>query len=351
MAARTADGEPSLLALAQAKDVRLAAIFSPEHGLEGTREGPVGDDVVRGVPQYSLYGATRKPSAEMLAGLDLLVIDLVDVGTRFYTYMSTLHAMLRAAAESHVPLLVLDRPNPIGGVAVEGPVLDDGVRSFVNHFSLPIRHGMTAGELSLLINSEEHLGAALQVVWARDWCRDRLFAQTGLRWTNPSPNLRSATTALLYPAVALLESTNLSVGRGTDQPFFVLGAPFIDASALLAELQHAQLPGVGFTAVTFTPTKNPHAGERCQGVRLQLLDARAFMPVRTGLELAHALHKLYPERWQADKLIELLGHAQTMRALLAGADEASLEPLWQPRLGQFLERRERFLHYPRCEQP
>jgi uncharacterized protein YbbC (DUF1343 family)/CubicO group peptidase (beta-lactamase class C family) len=350
LAARGADGASTLDVLANAPGVELTAIFSPEHGLEGKREGAIADARHPGgsVPVYSLFGRTRKPTAEMMRGVELLAVDLVDVGARFYTYMSTLQQVLRAAAEQRVPVVVLDRPNPLGGVAVEGPVLDDGVRSFVNYYALPVRHGMTAGELATLIAHEEQLAVELQVIAARGWRREQLFEQTGLRWAPPSPNLPRAESALLYPAVGLLESTNLSVGRGTDRPFEQIGAPWIDAGRLVAELKRAQLPGVRAVAIEFTPARDRYAGERCRGVRLQLTDATAFKPVRTGLEIARALIAHHREQWEADKLIKLLGHAQSMRGLLEGAHVAALERGWEPELARFRERRAPFLRYPRC---
>jgi uncharacterized protein YbbC (DUF1343 family)/CubicO group peptidase (beta-lactamase class C family) len=351
LAARTAAGEPTLSVLQHDKRVHVAAIFTPEHGLQSAREGAIADarDAKAGVPIYSLFGATRRPTAEMLAGLDAVVVDLVDVGTRFYTYMSTLHEMLRAASENHVEVIVLDRPNPIGGVAVEGPLLDAGVHSFVNHMRLPVRHGMSAGELARLMNDGEAIGAQLRVVEARGVRREMLFADTGLRWFSPSPNLPDAQTTLLYPAIGLLESTNLSVGRGTKTPFAVLGAPWIDAAALAADLQAMQLPGVRFEGVAFTPKQAPYAGQACHGVRLVLQDPRAFQPVRSGLAIAHALLARYRTQWQAEKLEKLLGHAATLAALERGDDVANLPALWQPDLARFEEQRRKFLIYPRCD--
>jgi uncharacterized protein YbbC (DUF1343 family) len=262
--------------------------------------------------------------------------------------MSTLHQVLHAAAEQRVPVVVLDRPNPLGGEAVEGPVLDEDVRSFVNYYALPVRHGLTAGELAALIDHEQQLGVQLQVVPARGWRRELLFEQTGLRWTPPSPNLPRAESALLYPAIGLLESTNLSVGRGTDRPFEQLGAPWIDAPRLVAELRRARLPGVRVTAAEFTPARDRYAGERCRGVRLQVIDPTTWKPVRTALEIARALIARHHEQWEADKLIKLLGHADSLRALLAGARVPALERGWEPELARFRERRAPFLRYPRC---
>jgi uncharacterized protein YbbC (DUF1343 family) len=351
LAARSSDGTSTLQALTAAEGVTLAAIFSPEHGLESAREGPIADPQrsAGAVPVYSLFGKTRKPTPQMLAGLDALVVDLVDVGTRFYTYMSTLHEVLRAAGEHKIPVIVLDRPNPLGGVAVEGPLLDPGVHTFVNHHRLPVRHGLTAGELAQLMNADDKLGATLTVVPARGFRREMLFADTGLTWARPSPNLPDARAALLYPAIGLLESTNLAVGRGTDAPFQQLGAPWIDAAALSATLERAALPGVRFTAVEFTPREGPYRGTACHGVRLSLDDPHAFEAVRTALTIARALIDAYPTQWEAAKLQKLLGHRATLEGLLHGKSYAALEAAWRPELEQFQVHARQFLLYPRCD--
>lgn len=351
LAARSADGVPTLDVLARAPEVTLAAVFSPEHGLEGKREGVIRDarDPTSGIPVFSLFGKTRRPNAEMLRGIDVLVVDLVDVGARFYTYMSTLHQVLRAGGEHDVPVVVLDRPNPIGGARVAGPVLDEDVRTFVNYYALPVRHGMTAGELAALFDREQNLGVELQVIEARGWRREMTFARTGLRWSPPSPNLPNAEAALLYPALGLLESTNLSVGRGTRRPFEQIGAPWLDAPELVAALRRADLPGVRFTSVQFTPARDRYARQRCHGVRLQVVDASAFEPVRTALEIARTLLSLHRDVWSADKLMKLLGHQDSMRGLLKGANVAALERQWEPELEHFRKRRAGVLRYPSCE--
>jgi uncharacterized protein YbbC (DUF1343 family) len=351
LAARAVDGTSTLELLSSAAGVQVAAIFGPEHGLESKREGRIADsrDPAAGVPIYSLFGPTRRPTAQMLQDVDLLVVDLVDVGARFYTYMSTLHQVLRAAGEHRLPVLVLDRPNPLGGLAVEGPVLDDDVRSFVNHYALPVRHGMTAGELAAMIDDEQRLGVDLRVVPARGWRRNMRFEHTGQRWQAPSPNLSRVQALLLYPAVGLLESTNLSVGRGTDRPFEQFGAPWLDSARLLAQLRAAELSGVDFAAVTFEPKSDRYARERCHGLRLIVTDGAAFKPVRTGLAIARALIAQHAPTFEADKLMKLVGHAHTMRGLLAGERTAALERGWEPELARFRERRARFLRYPRCD--
>ena len=349
-AAVTADGTTTLDLLSSAPEVKLVAIMSPEHGLEAKGEGVIGDarDARTTLPVYSLYGDTLRPTARMLEGVDLLVVDLVDVGTRYYTFMSTLHQVLIAGAEHNVPVLVLDRPNPIGGLAVEGPLLDVGFENFVNHHRLPVRHGMTAGELAELINEERAIGARLQVIEAEGWERGMLQPDTKLPWSNPSPNLRDPEATLLYPAIGLLESTNLSVGRGTDQPFHQLGAPFIDSRALLKALRAAQLPGVEFAGIDFTPDADPWRGKLCHGITAKVTDARAFEPVRTGVEIARGLWRQRSRQWQSEKLIRLWGNQAVVRGLFAGATEAELERLWRSDLDAFIERRSRFLRYPDC---
>ena len=349
-AAIAADGTTTLDVLSNAPEVNLVAILSPEHGLEAKDEGHIGDtrDSRTSLPVYSLYGDTLRPTKRMLSGVDLLVVDLVDVGTRYYTYMSTLHQALIAGAEQGIPVLVLDRPNPIGGVAVEGPLLDPGYENFVNHHRLPVRHGMTAGELAGLINEERKIGARLEVVDASGWQRGMLQPDTKLPWSNPSPNLRDLEATLLYPAIGLLESTNVSVGRGTDRPFHVLGAPFIDSRALLRELRAAHLPGVEFAAVDFVPDADPHRGKQCHGITATVTDARAFEPVLTGLTLARGIWRQHTREWQTHKLMRLVGNQAVVQALFRGASVSELESLWRSELEAFRERRARFLRYPDC---
>jgi uncharacterized protein YbbC (DUF1343 family) len=349
-AAIASDGKSTLDVLAAAPDVQLVAVLSPEHGLEARREGAIADsrDQKSALPVYSLYGDTLRPTARMLKDVEVIVVDLVDVGTRYYTYMSTLHQTLISAAELDIPIMVLDRPDPIGGVAVEGPLLDVGYENFVNHHRLPVRHGMTAGELAELINAERNIGARLEVVEAAGWQRGLLQGETGLPWVAPSPNLRDVEATLLYPAIGLVESTNVSVGRGTDTPFHILGAPFIDSKALLRALRQAALPGVQFAAVDFVPTAAPHAGKLCHGVSATVTDAHAFLPVRTGLAIARALWRRHPKDWTSQTLMRLVGNRAVIQALFAGASLSELERLWQPDLDAFRDHRARFLRYPDC---
>jgi uncharacterized protein YbbC (DUF1343 family) len=344
---RSADGTPTAVLLKRAKNLQLVALFSPEHGLFGKHEGRVanGQDPQTGLPVLSLYGERRKPSAEQLQGLDTLVFDIQDIGTRFYTYISTMGLAMEAAAERGVKFVVLDRPNPINGVVVAGPVLDAGRESFVGYHTIPVRHGMTVGELARMFNAERRIGVELEVVRMEGWNRNFFYDQTGLMWVNPSPNMRSLTEALLYPGIGLLETTNISVGRGTDRPFELVGAPWIDGRLLARTLNRAGLPGVRFVPVEFTPTASTHEGKLCQGVDIVVTNRDSFGPVRTGLAIACTLRKLYRDEWQIEPYAKLLGNRSVHEAIKAGACWQSLERLYQDRLAEFRKRREQFLLY------
>ncbi len=249
------DGTTTVELLFTTKTCKLVALFSPEHGIRGMADGKVGASVDEstGLPVYSLYGDTRRPTAEMLAGIDALVLDVQDVGARFYTYITTMAYCMEEAARAGIPFYVLDRPNPIGGIQVEGPMLDGDKTSFVGYMPLPVRHGMTVGELARYFNAENRIGARLQVVAMRGWRRSHYFWDTGQLWVNPSPNMRSVAGAILYPGICLLEGANVSVGRGTDRPFEILGAPWIEPRRFAAVLRAERIAGVRFVPVTFTP--------------------------------------------------------------------------------------------------
>jgi uncharacterized protein YbbC (DUF1343 family)/CubicO group peptidase (beta-lactamase class C family) len=341
-------GRRTVDVLRGAPGLELVSLFSPEHGLRGDQDSPVADghDEASGLVVHSLYGAQSRPSDAALAGIDTLVYDLQDVGARFYTYESTLGYLLETAAAKKLKVLVLDRPNPLGGVQVEGPMRDPGPGSFTSYHPLPIRHGMTVGELARLFNGERALGADLQVVALQGWSRADTWDRTGLPFHNPSPNLRSFTEVLLYPGVALLETTNLSVGRGTDRPFERVGAPWVDGPRLASALAQATLPGVSFTATTFTPTSSSFAGQRCAGVEIHLGDRRGFDPVRTGLAIAAALRRLHPGEWQSKGLLTLLGNRAAFEAIERGegVDEVALG--WRAGLADFAAVRARYLLYP-----
>lgn len=344
---RTADGRRTVDVLAATAGVSLVALFSPEHGWEGKVDEKVGDgkDEKTGLPVYSLYGETRTPTDAMLAGVDTLVFDVQDVGCRFYTYLSTMRNCLEVAATKRLRFVVLDRPNPIGGLRMEGPVLAAGRQDFVGAHRIPLRHGMTAGELARMIAGEDGVQVDLRVVPCRGWRRADLWDATGLAWIGPSPNMRSLTQALLYPGIGLLEGTNLSVGRGTDTPFEVLGAPWCDGRQLAARLRAANLPGVTFVPVSFTPTASKYRGERCGGVNVVVTDWQRFEPVRTGIHVACALRALHGPQWDTQKLDWLLKHEATRDAILAGRPADEIVAGWQKELELFRLRRKPFLLY------
>jgi uncharacterized protein YbbC (DUF1343 family) len=345
---RSRRGDSAVTLLHDAEDVQLTALFSPEHGFAGTLDVALIDDAqdaATGLRIFSLYGETRRPTAEMLADVDTLVFDIQDIGTRFYTYISTMGEAMEAAAAHGKSFVVLDRPNPIGGRHVAGPMLDQGRESFVGFHSLPVRHGMTVGELALLFRSERKLELDLEVIRCTGWRERGAWDSTGLTWVNPSPNMRSLRAALLYPGIGLLETTNLSVGRGTDTPFEVLGAPWLAGDVLARALQSRNIPGVAFVPVEFTPDSSKFAGETCRGVSILITDRSMFEPVRTGIEVACQLRAHWPAVWDAEPLLRLLGHERTHRALLAGQ---SADEVWQVSLeglNEFRQRRARFLLY------
>ena len=344
---RARDGTSTVDLLLGAPDVKLAALFTPEHGLDAAHAGKIGDsrDDRTGLPIYSLYGDAFAPSAGNLAGIDALVFDVQDVGVRFFTYAATMLQAMKAAREHGVRFVVLDRPNPIDGIDVAGPVLVPPTSSFVNYHSLPIRHGMTMGELATLLNADERLGVALSVVTMRGWRRDAYWDETGLPWTNPSPNLRSVDEAVLYPAIGLLEATNLAVGRGTDAPFERIGAPWINASALAVALAAEALPGVTFVAEDFTPDADRYAGRLCHGVHVTVRDRARFEPVQTGLAIARELRRLYRREWEFAKLDRLLVHPEAMTAIDAGRPLGAIVETYRAELAAFMTKREKYLLY------
>lgn len=346
-AGRTRGGRRTIDALKDAPGVKLAALLSPEHGLRSTEDGAVGDakDPATGLPVHSLYGATKRPAKGMLAGADTLVVDLQDAGARFYTYETTLGYALEAAAELGVRVVVLDRPNPIGGARIEGPVLDAGRESFVGYHRVPVRHGMTLGELARMFVAERKIGADLTVIPVKGWARDALFEDTGLAWTPPSPNLRSPAAALLYPGLGLLELTNVSVGRGTERPFERIGAPWLDGARLAAALREAKVPGVAITEVTFTPDASTFRGERCHGVALSVTAPKELASVRLGLLIAVTLRRLHPNEWRPAGLGTLLGHARALAAITAGEPLDRVLATFEAETAAFAERRRPYLLY------
>ena len=341
-------GRTTIDLLHQAKDVKLVALFSPEHGIRGKLDEKVNDskDEKTGLPVYSLYGQRRKPTAEQLEGIDTLVYDIQDIGCRFYTFMTTLGYILETAGQHKLHVVVLDRPNPIGGLVVEGPILDKDLESFVGYHPLPVRHGMTLGELAQLFNRERKINADLQVIQVEGWKRDQLFDQTGLSWVNPSPNMRSLAAALIYPGMGLLETTNVSVGRGTDRPFEIIGAPWIDGRQLAEALDRLALPGVRFVPTRFTPTSSTHSGKECGGVQIYVDEWKRFASLPTGLAVACELKRLYPDQWQSPKYLRLLCNRATLAALERGDPAAKIVQSWKNELATFGEKRKAYLIYP-----
>jgi uncharacterized protein YbbC (DUF1343 family) len=281
----------------------------------------------------------------MLAELDTLVFDIQDVGARFYTYVSTMGEAMKAATEQKKRFVVLDRPNPIGGVAVAGPMLDEGKESFVGFHRIPVRHGMTIGELARLFKAELKLDLELEVIACEGWRRADAWDATGLTWVNPSPNMRSLTQAFLYPGIGLLETTNLSVGRGTDTPFEVIGAPWLDGQKLAAELSGQNLAGVSFVPITFTPTSSKFANEKCGGLNIVITDRARFEPLRTGFAIAAALRKLHPDAWETKGYLRLLSNEKTLQAVVDGKSVDEIEAVAREGVTEFLRKRQTHLLY------
>jgi uncharacterized protein YbbC (DUF1343 family)/CubicO group peptidase (beta-lactamase class C family) len=334
--------------LLAAPEVELVSLFSPEHGIRGELDHEkIGDtkDEKTGLPVYSLYGERRSPAEAQLKDIDTLVFDIQDIGCRFYTYVSTMTNCMEAAAKAKIRFLVLDRVNPIGPL-VEGPVLT-GERSFVAAHEIPLRHGMTVGELARLINAERKFGADLGVIRCEGGPPVQWFDGTGQPWRNPSPNMRGPTAALLYPGVGVLEFCKLSVGRGTDTPFEVLGAPYLDDLALAAELNKSGLPGIRFVPVRFTPAASVFANEECRGVRFIVTDRAAFRSVDLGIALACILQKHHGDKLELAKASKLLGDAAALEAITTGSTPEKIKTAWLPELEVFQKRRAPFLLYPR----
>jgi uncharacterized protein YbbC (DUF1343 family) len=345
--ARDSAGRRTADVLHQAPGPKLVALFSPEHGLDAAAEGKIasGRDSATGLPVMSLYGSTMRPTTDMLAGLDALVFDMQDVGTRYYTYPTTMAYAMEAAARDKVDFFVLDRPNPITASTVQGPVLDADLTSFITYLPLPTRHGMTLAELARLYNAEKQLGAKLHVMTMRRYQRAMWFDQTGFAWVPPSPNLRNLQQAILYPGVAMIEGANVSVGRGTDWPFEVVGAPWIDGKALADLLNTRSIAGVRIEATTFTPREWVYPGQSCGGIRLSLTDRNRLDSPLLGLELMAALWKLYGSQFQIDRTLGLLGSRASLEAVKAGGDPRVIAASWAPGLDDYLQRRRKHLLY------
>jgi len=345
---RDLKGRPTIDVLKEATGVNVVALFSPEHGIRGELDiSKIDDskDEKTGLPVYSLYGETRRPKPEQLKELDAIVYDIQDIGTRFYTYTTTLRNVMEEAAKLGKPVYVLDRPNPINGVAVEGPIADEDKLSFIAAHTTPVRYGLTIGEYAQLMNAERKIGADLRVIKMDGWSRSMWFDETGQTWINPSPNMRSLNEATLYPGIGLLETTNVSVGRGTDTPFEVVGAPWIDGQQLAKYLNERNVKGVRFVPIKFKPNASVFKDQECGGVNIIVTDRDQFDSVRTGLEIAAALRKLYPGSWEVDRYSRLLVNGQFLEMLKRGdtPDQLAVEAAKQS--AEFEKRRAPYLLY------
>jgi uncharacterized protein YbbC (DUF1343 family) len=328
--------------------VKLVALFSPEHGIRGQLDEPVPSsrDGKTALPIYSLYGNTRRPTAAMLEGIDTLVVDVQDIGARFYTYPATVAYLMEEAAVRRLAVVILDRPNPIDGVDVEGPVQDPSAVGFTGYVPMPIRHGLTIGELARLINIDRHIGADVTVVPLENWRRAAWFDETGLAWTNPSPNIRTLVAATLYPGLGAIEGTNISVGRGTDAPFEQIGAPWIDGAALAAALNARSVPAVAFDPVAFTPTAGAKfGGQPCRGVFIRVGDRQRVRPVRLGAEIASALSRIYGGLFRLEDAGALFGSAVTLSRIRAGDDPAAIAASWTADESKWRTFRAKYLLY------
>jgi uncharacterized protein YbbC (DUF1343 family) len=345
---RARDGRATIDVLFHAPDVRLVKLFSPEHGIRGILDAPVDDakDEATGLPIVSLYGKTQRPTPESLDGVDVLVYDIQDIGARFYTYITTLGYAIEAAKAKGIPIVVLDRPNPIGGVVVDGPVRDEEFASFIAYHALPLRHGMTVGELARLYNAERSIGADLTVIPCEGWRRGDLYDATGLVWVNPSPNIRNLNEALLYPGVCLLEATELAHGRGTDTPFERVGAPWIEPRSFAKALNDMNLPGVRFVPIRFIPNARQHAAKECGGVQILITDRARLDPIAVGIGFAVVLQRDYPGRWGDAGFLRLVADRATHRAVLEGKSVEEVRAVWRDELATFKKLREKYLLYP-----
>lgn len=328
--------------------INVGALFSPEHGIRGQLDENVPDSIDErtGLPIYSLYGERTKPTAPQLAGLDALIFDIQDIGARYYTYISTMGLAMEAAAERKIPFYVLDRVNPIGGSVVEGPLADADRLSFTAYHTIALRHGMTVGELARMFNAERGIGAELRIIPCAGWKRTMTLDACGLYWTNPSPNMRRLQQAFLYIGVGVWEGTNLSVGRGTDTPFEIVGAPWIDGRKLAGMLNELRTStGVRFIPVVFTPTASVYKGVECQGVSIFITNREQLRPFSVGVGLGYCLRTLYPREWEAHKSLGLLANREVYAMLMEGAEPERILQRCARDVERFTRRREPFLLY------
>jgi uncharacterized protein YbbC (DUF1343 family) len=344
---RDAQGRSTIELLFHAPGVQLVALFSPEHGISGRADEKVASskDPTTGLPTFSLYDESRRPTDEMLKGIDTLVFDIQDAGVRFYTYTATMGYAMEEAAKRNISFYVLDRPNLLGGEIIEGPMLDPDKTNFVAYFPIPVRYALTIGELAQFFNTENHIGCDLHVITMKNWHRNYFFESSGIRWVPPSPNLRTVKGSILYPGIEILQSAGVSVGRGTETPFEEFGAPWMDGIAVAAELNAHHLPGVRFADQPFIPVSGLYAGQRCGGVGMRVTDRVAVRPMRVGLEIAAILQKLYPEKFDAAKLVTLVGNDETIRQLQAGVAPEQIVASWSDSLKNFDQTRRKYFLY------
>ncbi len=340
-------GRSTVEVLTHAPGVRVVALFSPEHGLTGSKDENVesGKDAATGLPIYSLYGETRRPTEQMLAGIDALVFDVQDSGVRFYTYTTTMAYCMEEAAKHKIAFFVLDRPNPLGGEIVEGPMLDADKTSFTAYFPLPVRYALTIGELAQLFNTENKINCDLHVIAMGNWRRNYFFEDTGLRWIPPSPNLRTLNGSILYAGLEILQNAGVSVGRGTAAPFEEFGAPWMHGAELAARLNERHIAGMLFSATDFTPSSGLYSGQKCSGVAIRVEDTNAARSMTLGLEIAALLRTLYPEHFDAAKLVLLLGSAETVRQLQEGIGVQQITAGWARELQAFEQMRRKYFLY------
>jgi uncharacterized protein YbbC (DUF1343 family) len=333
--------------LSHAPGIHLVALFSPEHGLAGRSDEKIASrkDASTGLPIFSLYGETTRPTEEMLRGIDALVFDVQDAGVRFYTYTTTMAYCMEEAAKHKIAFYVLDRPNPMGGTIVEGPMLDADKTSFTAYFPLPVRYGLTIGELAQFLNAENHIDCDLHVIAMKNWHRNYFFESTGARWIPPSPNLRTLKGAVLYPGIEILQNASVSVGRGTETPFEQFGAPWINGEEVAAALNERHLAGLRFMNQPFIPVMGLYSGQRCGGVAVRITDRQAVRAMRMGMEIATILKKFYPDKFDPEKLLLLVGNAETIRELQAGTPPEKIVESWSTDLNTFEQARKQYFLY------
>lgn len=342
-----AQGRTNIELLRHAPGVQLVALFSPEHGLMGLADEKVSSskDATTGLPIYSLYGDDRRPTDEMLHDIDALVFDIQDAGVRFYTYTATMGYCMEAAAKHQIAFYVLDRPNPLNGEVMEGPILDPDKTSFVAYYPVPVRYGLTIGELAQFYNAEKQIHADLHVIAMRNWQRRYFFDSTGVRWVPPSPNLRTTKASIVYPGIEILQAAGVSVGRGTETPFEQFGAPWMDGEAVADALNARHLPGLRFASHPFIPVAGLHAGQRCGGVGIRITDRAAVRSMRLGMEIATILYRLYPHEFDPGKLITLVGNEETIRELKEKVPPEQIVANWAAELEKFDAARRKYFLY------